>query len=233
MWKNSSVADFLFEPYAPVSIPIARGGLFAVRRIYCVGRNYAEHIREMGNDERDPPFFFAKPADAVVVGGAPIPYPPQTNDFQHEVELIVAIGKDGSDIAVESALEHVYGYAVGLDMTRRDLQAVAKKAGRPWEMAKAFDHSAPIGTIEPASAIGHPASGAISLKVNGETRQTGDLSDQIWSVSEAIAYLSGFVTLKAGDLIMTGTPSGVGAVVAGDVLEGSIQGVGTVKTTVI
>jgi len=227
------VADFLFEPYAPVSIPIARGGLFAVRRIYCVGRNYAEHIREMGNDERDPPFFFAKPADAVVVGGAPIPYPPQTNDFQHEVELIVAIGKDGSDIAVESALEHVYGYAVGLDMTRRDLQAVAKKAGRPWEMAKAFDHSAPIGTIEPASAIGHPASGAISLKVNGEVRQTGDLGDQIWTVSEAIAYLSQFVTLKAGDLIMTGTPAGVSAVVAGDVLEGTIEGVGTVKTSIV
>ena len=227
------MADFLFEPYAPVSIPIARGGLFAVRRIYCVGRNYAEHIREMGNDERDPPFFFAKPADAVVVGGASIPYPPQTNDFQHEVELIVAIGKDGSDIAVESALEHVYGYAVGLDMTRRDLQAVAKKAGRPWEMAKAFDHSAPIGTIEPASAIGHPASGAITLKVNGEVRQTGDLGDQIWTVSEAIAYLSQFVTLKAGDLIMTGTPAGVSAVVAGDVLEGTIEGVGIVKTSIV
>ena len=227
------MADFLFEPYAPVSIPIARGGLFAVRRIYCVGRNYAEHIREMGNDERDPPFFFAKPADAVVVGGASIPYPTQTKDFQHEVELIVAIGKDGSDIAVESALEHVYGYAVGLDMTRRDLQAVAKKAGRPWEMAKAFDHSAPIGTIEPASAIGHPASGVITLKVNGEVRQTGDLGDQIWTVSEAIAYLSQFVTLKAGDLIMTGTPAGVSAVVAGDVLEGTIEGVGTVKTSIV
>ena len=171
--------------------------------------------------------------DSVVVGGAPIPYPPQTNDFQHEVELIVAIGKDGSDIAVESALEHVYGYAVGLDMTRRDLQAVAKKAGRPWEMAKAFDHSAPIGTIEPVSAIGHPASGAITLKVNGEVRQTGDLGDQIWTVSEAIAYLSQFVTLKAGDLIMTGTPAGVSAVVAGDVLEGTIEGVGTVKTSIV
>ena len=227
------MADFLFEPYAPVSIPIARGGLFAVRRIYCVGRNYAEHIREMGNDERDPPFFFAKPADAVVVGGASIPYPPKTSDFQHEVELIVAIGKDGVDIAVENALDHVYGYAAGLDMTRRDLQAVAKKAGRPWEMAKAFDHSAPIGTIEPASAIGHPASGVITLKVNGEVRQTGDLGDQIWSVSEAIAYLSQFVTLKAGDLIMTGTPAGVSAVVAGDVLEGTIEGVGTVKTSIV
>lgn len=226
------MADFLFEPYAPVSIPIARGGLFAVRRIYCVGRNYAEHIREMGNDERDPPFFFAKPADAVVVGGASIPYPPQTSDFHHEIELVVAIGKDGSDIAVENALDHVYGYAAGLDMTRRDLQAVAKKAGRPWEMAKSFDHSAPIGTIEPVSTIGHPAAGAITLKVNGEVRQTGDLGEQIWTVSEAIAYLTQFVTLKAGDLIMTGTPAGVSAVVSGDVLEGHIEGVGTVKTTI-
>ncbi|GLQ11599.1 fumarylacetoacetate hydrolase [Devosia yakushimensis] len=226
------MADFLFEPYAPVSVPIARGGLFAVRRIYCVGRNYAEHIREMGNDVRDPPFFFAKPADAVVVGGASIPYPPQTEDFHHEIELVVAIGKEGADIPVDQALTHVYGYAAGLDMTRRDLQAVAKKAGRPWEMAKAFDHSAPIGTIEPASEIGHPAKGAITLSVNGVVRQKGDLSEQIWSVSEAIAYLSGFVTLKPGDLIMTGTPAGVGAVARGDVLEGAIEGVGSVRTTI-
>lgn len=227
------MADFLFEPHAPVSIPIARGGLFAVRRVYCVGRNYVEHIKEMGNDERDPPFFFAKPADAVVVGGAAIPYPPKTEDFQHEIELVVAIGKDGSDIDVENALEHVYGYAAGLDMTRRDIQAVAKKAGRPWEMSKAFDFSAPIGTIEPASAIGHPATGAIRFSVNGTLRQQGDLNEQIWSVAESIAYLSGFVTLKAGDIIMTGTPAGVSAVQRGDVLEGSIEGVGSVKTTII
>lgn len=227
------MADFLFEPYAPVTIPIARGGLFAVRRIYCVGRNYAEHIREMGNDERDPPFFFAKPADAVVVGGAAIPYPSQTEDFHHEIELVVAIGKEGADIPVEAALDHVYGYAAGLDMTRRDIQAVAKKTGRPWEMAKGFDHSAPIGTIEPASEIGHPAKGAITLSVNGVVRQKGDLSEQIWSVSEAIAYLSGFVTLKPGDIIMTGTPAGVGAVVKGDVLEGAIEGVGSVRTTIV
>ena len=226
------MADFLFEPHAPVSIPIARGGLFAVRRVYCVGRNYAEHIKEMGNDVRDPPFFFAKPADAVVVGGAAIPYPPQTEDFHHEVELVVAIGKDGADITVENALDHVYGYACGLDMTRRDLQAIAKKAGRPWEMAKGFDQSAPIGTIEPASAIGHPQSGKISLSVNGAERQSGDLSDQIWSVAETIAYLSQFVTLKAGDIIMTGTPAGVGAVVPGDVIEGRIEGVGIVRTVI-
>jgi fumarylpyruvate hydrolase len=227
------VTDFLFEPHAPVSVPIARGGLFAVRRVYCVGRNYAEHVVEMGNDTRDPPFFFGKPADAIVVGGASIPYPPQTVDFHHEIELVVAIGKDGSDITQADALEHVYGYAVGLDMTRRDLQAQAKKAGRPWEMSKAFDFSAPIGTIEPASHAGHPVSGAIELTVNGTVRQRGDLADQIWTVPETIAYLSGFVTLKAGDLIMTGTPAGVGAVVRGDVLEGSIAGIGTVRTTII
>jgi fumarylpyruvate hydrolase len=197
-----------------------------------VGRNYAEHIKEMGNDVRDPPFFFAKPADAVVVGGASIPYPPKTEDFQHEAELVVAIGKDGADISVESALEHVYGYACGLDMTRRDLQAVAKKAGRPWEMAKGFDYSAPIGTIEPASAIGHPQKGAITLSVNGTERQRGDLGDQIWSVAETIAYLSQFVDLKAGDIIMTGTPAGVSAVVKGDVIEGRIEGVGTVRTVI-
>ena len=227
------MADYLFEPHAPVSIPIARGGLFAVRRVYCVGRNYAEHIKEMGNDVRDAPFFFAKPADAVVVGGASIPYPPQTSDFQHEIELVVAIGKEGSDISVSDALDHVYGYAAGLDMTRRDLQAVAKKAGRPWEMSKSFDFSAPIGTIEPASAIGHPDKGAIKFSVNGTVRQTGDLNEQIWSVAESIAYISQFVTLKAGDLIMTGTPAGVSAVVRGDVLEGSIEGVGSVKTTIV
>ncbi len=226
------MADYLFEPPAPVTVPIARGGLFAVRRIYCVGRNYAEHIREMGNDEREPPFFFAKPADAVVVGGGAVPYPPETSDFHHEIELVVAIGKTGSNIASEQALEHVYGYAAGLDMTRRDLQAIAKKAGRPWEMAKSFDFSAPIGTIEPASAIGHPAKGAMTLLVNGVERQRGDLQDQIWRVAESIAYLSRFVALQPGDLIMTGTPAGVGPVVRGDVLEGAIEGVGTVRTTI-
>ena len=226
------MADFLFEPYAPVTIPIARGGLFAVRRVYCVGRNYAEHVVEMGNDTRDPPFFFGKPADAIVVGGADIPYPPQTADLHHEIELVVAIGKDGADIGPAAALDHVYGYAAGLDMTRRDLQAGAKKAGRPWDMAKGFDFSAPIGTIEPASAIGHPDRGAITLSVNGAERQRGDLTDQIWNVSDTIAYLSGFVTLRAGDIIMTGTPAGVSAVVRGDMLEGRIDGVGTVRTRI-
>ena len=226
------MADFLFEPHAPVTIPIARGGLFAVRRVYCVGRNYAEHAAEMGHDTREPPFFFGKPADAIVVGGADIAYPSQTGDLHHEIELVVAIGKDGSGIDAGSALDHVYGYAAGLDMTRRDLQAVAKKAGRPWDMAKGFDQSAPVGTIEPASTIGHPDSGAITLSVNGVERQRGDLADQIWNVPDTIAYLSQFVALKAGDIIMTGTPAGVGAVVRGDVLEGVITGVGTVRTRI-
>ena len=227
------MADVLFGPHGPVTVPIARGGLFAVRRVYCVGRNYAEYAAEMGHDTREPPFFFGKPADALVTGGADIPYPSQTADFHHEIELVVAIGKDGSDIAPAEALGHVYGYAAGLDMTRRDLQAQAKKAGRPWDMAKGFDQSAPIGSIAPASAIGHPDSGAITLSVNGTQRQKGDLADQIWNVADTIAYLSSFVALRAGDLIMTGTPAGVGAVARGDVLEGAIAGVGTVRTRVV
>ncbi|WP_328769387.1 fumarylacetoacetate hydrolase family protein [Devosia sediminis] len=226
------MADLVVAATPPVLIPVQGGGLYPVRRIYCVGRNYAEHIREMGNDVRDPPFFFAKPADAVVTEGAPIAYPSETQDFHHEIELVVAIGRDGADIGPHEALDHVFGYAAGLDMTRRDLQAVAKKAGRPWEMAKAFDQSAPIGTIVPASVIGHPARGAITLSVNGAERQRGDLSEQIWSVPETIAFLSRLVGLRAGDLIMTGTPAGVGAVRRRDVIEGQIEGVGTVSTVI-
>ncbi len=226
------MADLVFPAPHPVLIPVAGGGLFPVRRVYCVGRNYAEHIKEMGNDVREPPFFFAKPADAVVIEGGSIAYPPQTQDLQHEIELVVAIGRDGANIGEHDALDHVFGYAAGLDMTRRDLQAQAKKAGRPWSMAKGFDQSAPVGTIAPASAIGHPATGAITLAVNGAERQRGDLSDQIWSVSETIAYLSRLVTLRAGDLIMTGTPAGVSPVRRRDVLEGSIEGVGTVSTVI-
>jgi 2-keto-4-pentenoate hydratase/2-oxohepta-3-ene-1,7-dioic acid hydratase (catechol pathway) len=226
------VAELVFPPPPPVLVPVRGGGLFPVRRVYCVGRNYVEHAREMGNDPREPPFFFSKPADAVVSGGAPIAYPPQTQELHHEIELVVAIGRDGGAIAEHEALEHVFGYAAGLDMTRRDLQAAAKKAGRPWTMAKGFDQSAPIGTIAPAAEIGHPARGAITLAVNGAERQRGDLADQIWSVPETIAYLSRFVALKAGDLIMTGTPAGVGAVRRRDVLEGAIAGVGTVGTVI-
>lgn len=227
------MVDLVFAAPQPVLVPVADGRFFPVRRVYCVGRNYAEHVKEMGNDLRDPPFFFEKPADAVVIDDAPIAYPPQTADFHHEVELVVAIGKDGENIAESDALSHVFGYAVGLDMTRRDLQAQAKKQGRPWTMAKGFDHSAPIGRVVPAAQIGHLQAGAITLKVNGALRQSGDLSEQIWSVPETISYLSQFIALKAGDLIMTGTPAGVGAVVKGDVLEGAIAGLGTIKAEII
>jgi fumarylpyruvate hydrolase len=226
------VVDLVIPAPQPVLVPVQGGGFFPVRRIYCVGRNYAEHVKEMGNDLREPPFFFDKPADAVVIDGAPIAYPPQTQDLHHEIELVVAIGKEGAAIGEHDALDHVFGYAAGLDMTRRDLQAQAKKAGRPWTMAKGFDQSAPIGMIAPASAIGHPARGAIRLSVNGAERQRGDLADQLWNVSETIAFLSRLVTLKAGDLIMTGTPAGVSAVRRRDVLEGQIEGVGTVATVI-
>ncbi|MCC7283937.1 MAG: fumarylacetoacetate hydrolase family protein [Acetobacteraceae bacterium] len=212
------------------AIPVQGGGLYPVRRIWCVGRNYAEHAREMGHDPtREPPFFFAKHADTVAPEGGVLPYPVATKDLHHEIELVVAIGKGGADIAEADALGHVYGYAVGLDMTRRDLQAEAKKLARPWEMAKNFDHSCPIGPIVPAAGIGHPAKGAVVLKVNGTVRQQGDLSQLIWSVPETIAILSRFVALAPGDLIMTGTPAGVGAVGPGDGMEASIEGVGTLS----
>ena len=226
------MAELVIPAPPMVVVPVQRGGFFPVRRVYCVGRNYAEHAREMGHDTREPPFFFDKPADALVIEGGSIAYPPQTADFHHEIELVVAIGKDGTGIGEHVALDHVYGYAAGLDMTRRDLQAEAKKAGRPWTMAKGFDQSAPIGAIAPASRIGHPDRGAITLSVNGAERQRGDLADQIWSVPETIAFLSRLVTLRAGDLIMTGTPAGVGAVRRRDVLEGAIEGVGTVSTVI-
>jgi fumarylpyruvate hydrolase len=206
---------------------------FPIRRIYCVGRNYAAHAREMGHDpDREPPFFFTKPADAVIPDGAVMAWPPATSDLHHEIELVVALGKGGRDIPEADALGHVFGYAVGLDMTRRDLQAQAKKAGRPWDMAKGFDQSAPCGIIRPASAIGHPDRGAIVLEVNGGTRQKGDLADMIWSVSETIAYLSGLVELHPGDLIYTGTPDGVGPVSRGDRLTGRVEGVGELSVTI-
>jgi len=209
------------------AIPVEGGGAFPVRRIWCVGRNYAEHAREMGHDPtREPPFFFAKHADTVVPGGGVLPYPVATKDLHHEIELVVAIGKGGADIPEAEALAHVYGYAVGLDMTRRDLQAEAKKLARPWEMAKNFDHSCPISAIVPAARIGHPAEGAVLLKVNGAIRQQGDLAQLIWSIPETIAILSRFVALAPGDLIMSGTPAGVGAVGPGDAMEGSVEGVG-------
>jgi len=218
-------------PTLPVEGAKAR---FPVHRIYCVGRNYAEHAREMGHDPtREPPFFFLKPADAIVADGADFPYPPLSRDVHHEMELVVAIGKGGANIPVETALEHVYGYAVGLDMTRRDLQAEAKKLGRPWDTGKGFDASAPCSPVAPASKIGHPSKGAIWLKVNGETRQSSDLSQLIWNIPETIAYLSTLFTLAPGDLIFSGTPAGVAAVKKGDVLEGYVEGVGTIKFKVV
>ena len=204
---------------------------FPVRRIWCVGRNYLEHIREMGQDEREPPFFFAKPADAVVPDGATVPYPPLTTDLHHEVELVVALESGGRNIDVKRANDCIYGYGVGIDLTRRDLQIASRNLKRPWEVGKAFDASAPCGALKPASAIGHPAKGRIMLKCNGEIRQDGDLDQLIWNVPEVIAKLSEMVELAAGDIIMTGTPSGVAATVAGDKLECEIAGVGTLTIT--
>jgi fumarylpyruvate hydrolase len=226
--------NHVVQALAPVSLPV-RGtqSRFPVHRIYCVGRNYAAHTIEMGGDpNREAPFFFQKNPDNVVLDGEDFPYPPRSGNVHHEIEMVVALAKGGKDIALESALDHVYGYAVGLDMTRRDLQDECKKAGRPWEIGKAFEHSAPISEIVPASTIGHPEHGAIWLKVNGEIRQQGDLNHMIWKVPEMISYLSGLFELQPGDLIMSGTPSGVGAIVRGDVMEGHVEGIGTLRAKV-
>jgi fumarylpyruvate hydrolase len=214
-------------------VPVAGSDAqFPVRRIFCVGRNYAEHAREMGgNPEREPPFFFMKPADAIVTNGR-MDYPSRTADLQHEIELVVALARGGRDIPAAAALDCVFGYAVGLDMTRRDVQAELKAKGRSWEMGKAFDQSAPISPIVPAARIGHPQRGAITLAVNSQSRQHGDLADMIWPVADIIANLSGYVTLLPGDLIFTGTPAGVGRVERGDRLEGEIEGVGALSVTI-
>lgn len=210
---------------AVTTVPVIDGDPFPVRRIYCVGRNYAAHAREMGHDpSREAPFFFMKPADAVVPTNSTIPYPSQTEDYQFEIELVVALDKGGSNVPVEKALDLVYGYAVGLDMTKRDMQSVAKKMSRPWDLSKGFDQSAPCAPISKAADVGHPDKGAIWLKVDGDTRQKGDLSDLIWNVSETISYLSNFVELAPGDLIFTGTPEGVGPVKKGEVMEGHVDG---------
>lgn len=207
---------------------------FPVRRIYCIGRNYAEHAREMGHDpDREPPFFFQKPGDALLVNGGDFPYPPMTKDVHFEIELVVALGKGGTNIDAAKALDHVYGYAVGIDMTRRDLQGEAKKLGRPWDTGKAFENSAPCSAVAPASDIGHPSKGAIWMTVNGETRQKGDLSQLIWSIPESIASLSNYFTLAPGDLLFTGTPAGVGAIKKGDVLKGEVDGIGEIEVKVI
>jgi fumarylpyruvate hydrolase len=202
---------------------------FPVRRVYCVGRNYEAHAREMGKDPtREPPFMFQKPADAVVPAGSVIPYPPQTGNFHHEIELVVAIARGGRDIGVAEANEHVFGYAVGIDLTRRDLQLAARDAGRPWEWGKAFDRSAPCAAIVPAAEIGHPSKGRIWLAVNGTVKQDADISQLIWSVPEVIAFVSASMELAPGDLIFTGTPAGVGPLVAGDTVSGGIDGIGTI-----
>ncbi|MEO5375921.1 MAG: fumarylacetoacetate hydrolase family protein [Alphaproteobacteria bacterium] len=220
------------EPSRP-TLPVAGGGLFPIRRVWCVARNYAAHVRELGGDpDRDPPTFFAKPADAVVPRGGPIPYPPATADFHHEVELVVAIGNGGVAIAADTALDHVLGYGVGIDFTRRDLQAAARAAGLPWDMAKGFDFSAPCSELIRASDIGHPSAGPIRLSVNDRIRQDGDLNQMIWPVADVIAALSRLVTLAPGDLIFTGTPAGVGPVVPGDRLDCAIAGVATMTVTI-
>ena len=224
----------VFPPPSPVVLPVAGcDGRFPVRRVYCVGQNYADHVAEMGGDLRQPPFFFSKPTDALVPGGGDFAYPPQTTDYQHEIELVAAIGEGGRDIPVDQALAHVFGYAVGLDMTRRDLQKLAKAHQQPWEMGKGADQSAPIGQVWPVAQVGHPAAGAIWLKVNGEDRQRGDLAQMIWKTAEIIANLSSYVALAPGDLIFTGTPAGVSPVVRGDVLEGGIDGLGTLNVRLI
>jgi fumarylpyruvate hydrolase len=208
---------------------------FPVNRVFCVGRNYAAHAREMGKDpDREPPFFFMKPASAVVDAASPtsVPYPPKTANYHHEIELVVALGKGGRNIPIAQALELVYGYAVGLDMTRRDLQLDARDKGRPWEFGKSFSRSAPIGALHRAADIGHPAAAAISLTVNDAPRQSSDIAKLIWSVAESIAYLSEYEDLEPGDIIMTGTPEGVNAVVAGDVMRGQIDGLGTIEVRV-
>jgi len=223
--------SYVIAPPAQAAVPVVGGGSFPVRRIFCVGRNYAEHAREMGHDpDRELPFFFTKPSDALVTGGADMPYPSMSKDLHHEMELVVALGSGGADIGEADAMQHVWGYAAGLDMTRRDLQGEAKKAGRPWDMAKGFDHSAPIGTMVPAEGV---TPGRIELTVNGEVRQSSDVLKFIWSVPDTIAYLSKLVRLEPGDLIFTGTPEGVAAVQRGDLLEGVVDGVGSVRVRIV
>jgi len=228
----------VFPAAPPVTVPVhGSDARFPVRRIYCVGRNYAEHAREMGFTGREDPFFFCKPPDAILYvpegETGELRYPPGTSNLHYEIELVVALGSGGRDLDIAQAAACVYGYAVGLDMTRRDLQGEAKKQGRPWEVGKAFDQSAPLGPIYPAARVDALETGAITLAVNGETRQNGDIAQMIWKVAESISYLSGLFELKAGDLIFTGTPEGVGPVVPGDLMTGAVQGVGSLRVKVV
>ncbi|MFD2741504.1 fumarylacetoacetate hydrolase family protein [Sulfitobacter aestuarii] len=225
---------YIFDPPEQASLAVqGRAERFPVRRVFCVGRNYAAHAREMGNDpDCEPPFFFTKPADAVIDTPCTIAYPPLTEDLHHEIELVLAIGRGGAEISEAQAQEHIWGAAVGLDMTRRDLQRAAKGAGRPWDWAKAFDQSAPVGEIRPLVDVSSLSGGKIWLSVNGKLRQQADLADQIWPVAAQVAILSQAVTLAPGDLIMTGTPAGVGPVVPGDVITGGIDGIGELEVTI-
>lgn len=231
---DDTIANLVFPaPEVPL-VPIEGSAqLFPARRIYCVGRNYEAHIREMNGDEREPPFFFQKPADSLVLDDASIPYPSSTGDLQHEIELVLAIGEGGENIATEDAARHVFGVAVGVDLTRRDLQLSARDKGRPWEAGKSFDASAPIGKIHPTAGNTIPAKGQLTLKVNGELRQQGDISDMIWSSTEIISQLSRLFRLEPGDLIYTGTPAGVREIGPGDQVEGQIEGVGTVSFNIV
>ena len=228
------MTEFVIQPAPQASVAVAGSqARFPIRRVFCVGRNYAAHAREMGKDpDREPPFFFTKPADAVVPAEGTVSYPPLTENLHHEIELVVAIGKGGANVTPAQALDLVWGYAVGVDLTRRDLQDVAKKMSRPWDWSKAFDASGPCGPLHPVSAVGHPAKGAIWLKVNGEIRQQGDLDELIWPVADVIAYISQSMTLAPGDVIFTGTPAGVGALNPGDVVTGGVDGLGEIAFTV-
>ncbi|MEX0310533.1 MAG: fumarylacetoacetate hydrolase family protein [Tateyamaria sp.] len=225
---------FVISPPPQASVAVSGSDdRFPVRRIFCVGRNYAEHAREMGKDpDREPPFFFTKPADAVVDSPCTVPYPPLTEDLHHEIELVIAIGTGGANIAPDAVMDHIWGAGVGIDLTRRDLQAEAKKMGRPWDWSKAFDHSAPMSPLTPLSELTSLETGRIWLAVNGTVRQDADIADLIWPVRDHVAYLSQAVTLVAGDLIMTGTPAGVGAVQTGDVMTGGVDGIGEIEVTV-
>ena len=226
--------NFVFPPKETSSVAVVESDArIPVRRVLCVGRNYAAHAREMGKDpDRDPPFFFTKPADAVVDAGEEIAYPPLTENFHYEAELVVVIGKTGTNVAEADALDLVWGYCVGNDLTRRDLQLEAREKGRPWDMGKGFDRSAVIGPVFPVEKVGHPSSGSIKLEVNGEVKQDADLEELIWSVPEVISILSHSITIEPGDLIMTGTPAGVGQLVEGDVCVVSIEGLGSIKTKI-
>jgi fumarylpyruvate hydrolase len=231
---QKSAATYAVEPAPQTVLPVEGSDLlFPVRRVYCVGRNFAAHAIEMGSDpNREPPFFFQKNPNNLLVG-RDFPYPVASNDVHHEIEMVVALRKGGDSIPVEKALDYVYGYGVGLDMTRRDLQGIAKDTGRPWEVGKAFEDSAPCTALLPADKIGHPAAGAVTLDVNGVRKQTGDLNQMIWKVPEMIAYLSGLFTLAPGDIIFAGTPSGVGPVKRGDHLVGRVEGVGALELRVV